>query len=100
MPEQRIQPKTAFINPVNPPAPGQRTEGGQWADLCKTPLVRRAFEVALAEYVVKLVVEPGMPGGAAFKMQGAREVLNVLLNLGEEQGVVRRGAREDELDPV
>ena len=70
---------------------------GQWADVCSSPVAKHAFSVALAEYANGLNPDPVQPGAAAFKLQGAKEVLGVLMNLGVETAGVRKGEREKEL---
>ncbi len=81
-----IAPKAAFIRPpgVLPPLPGQQSEAARWAEMSDTPLFQKAVHVALLEYQVKQAsVTLQDAAVAALRLEGARGVLTVLLNLGD-----------------
>lgn len=78
-PTNHLSPKERFLALDAPK--GQPTPPNRWADLTGDPLFAQACEVALLEYVMGITPEPTMPGTAAYRVQGAKEVLNVLLTL-------------------
>lgn len=65
-----------------------------------SPKFRKACEVALLEYTLGLSTTTLQSAAeTAYKLQGAKDVINVLLNLGDQhKGPV--GPSPDNLDPV
>lgn len=63
------------------------------------PLVKEAIERAFAEYASRLEPDATMPGKTAYQLLGAREALNVLLNLGEPTKPMVKGEQQG-LKPV
>jgi hypothetical protein len=55
------------------------------------PLFKQCTERALTEYVVRLEPDPTQLGAMALKVQGAKEVLRVLLNLAEPERGMQAG---------
>lgn len=88
---KRIAPKETFLHSATPPEPGKHSVSARWAELSDAPLVREAVEKAFAEYAARQVPDPTMPGKMAYQIHGAREVLDVLLNLGEPTKPVIKG---------
>lgn len=78
-----LDPKHAYIHPFNVPS-GQPTNAGWWADIANSPKCREAMQVALS----KMVLDQRHPtvqdaANNAYRMDGARQFVTILLNLGE-----------------
>lgn len=78
-----LDPKHAYIHPVGVPI-GEKTNAGWWAEIADSPKGREAMQVALA----KMVIEQRHPtvqdaANNAYRMDGARQFVTILLNLGE-----------------
>lgn len=66
-------------------------------EIVMSPAFRRAAEVALLEYCVQLNCDDPR---AALKIRGAKQVLDILLNLGDMSQSTRPADEDDKLYPV
>lgn len=99
---KRLAFKTHFLTSGSPtPMPaGQPSPAGRWADWVSEPLFREACERAFGEYVCSLAPDPQTAATMAYRIDGAKGVLHVLLNLGEEQKPVMLGTGQKGLIPT
>ena len=86
MPAKHIRPKEAFIIPPGGTTPGERSEGMLWAELTDSPRFQRALQVALTEYVMRQNTSTiADAANMALRIEGAKAVLHILLNLGDPE---------------
>lgn len=100
MANKRLAPKERWLKVTSgSAAPGQLSESAHWAQRTDDPAFQAQCERALVEYVCRQTPDPTLPGGMTYRIQGAKEVLNVLLNLGEPDKPVVKTV-EEQLRPT
>ncbi len=100
LPPKRLAFKDRYQHPHLAPPPGEQTVAAKWQEFTDTPFFKDACQVAYGEYVSGLTPDLQAPGTMAYKVVGAKEVLNVLAALGEPDRPYVAGESSKQLTPI
>lgn len=92
-----LSPKLRFLSL---PGEGGQAPASRWSDLMLTTAFQDGAQAAIAEYAMRLRASNAVEATQNFyKLEGAREFLGVMLNLGEREDA-RKSAPLERLNQV
>lgn len=98
--KHQLSPKQRFLN-ASATTQDQRRPAALWADITVSPLFAEALETALCEMVARLgAANLNDAAVMAYRIEGAKQVLHILANLGEAEVTALRDAGAGQLHPV
>lgn len=87
--DNSLSPKSDFLKNTK--------AAGDFMDIVMNPSFRACVDVALTEYVMRLNAKDPR---SAFRIGGARDVLNILMNLGNKSHLMTEEDEPQHLTPV